>query len=336
MDAVPARLFVTAGPDEGRAFGLTSDMVHIGTAPDNQIVLSDDSLAEHQASIASRNGRYAIYVPPGQVVEVEGTAVPTEKWVWLPAAATLRMGEATACRFESSVQGGINGTHSSVGATTTSLPTLKAPRRPNSDGEDATTPDEEQTPVGAEGSPRKGTARRKKSAARKAKVARFITDQPGETLVRLGEDGQLPELALSEVGVKEQSDKPQERNPLVLYGVLTCSFVLSLGMLLLEPPAPGSTSTAKRNSARESLKAYFGEDGSAFEPYQQELRQALVEAARGDAADERLHYRRVLQMLNAADIRDPANLNGLTGRDSGRGRTSDDELRELLQTLLSN
>ena len=333
MDAVSARLVVTAGPDVGKSFGLNAEMVHLGTADDNQIVLSDDSLAEHQASIASRNGRFAIYVPPGQMVEIEGNAIPTEKWVWLPAAATLRMGTATSCRFEASAQSGV-ASGGSTGATTTAMPTVPAPDPKSSDRPDPETPAEERTPTGTE--VRKRGARKKKGAGRKSKVARFITDQPGEPLVRLGEDGQLPELALSEAGVKEKSDEPKEKNPLVLYGVLTCSLVLSLGMLLLEPPAPGSTSSKQKAAAREELKDYFGEDGAQLEPYQQELRQALVEAARGDYRDERRHYRRVLQMLNAADIRDPANLNGLTGRDTGRGRNSDEELREHLQTLLAN
>ena len=170
MDAVPARLLVTDGPDAGKSFGLGADLIHIGTGPDNQIILSDSSLAEHQASIASRNGRFAIYVPPEQRVEVEGNAIPTEKWVWLPAAANLRMGEATLCRFESTAQG-MNGGSSNTAGSTNVLPA-------QSEASSA----EESTPVGNDGK-RRGV-RKKRPVARKAQVARFITDHPGETLVK--------------------------------------------------------------------------------------------------------------------------------------------------------
>ncbi|MFV0444849.1 MAG: FHA domain-containing protein [Planctomycetaceae bacterium] len=324
MDAVPGRLVVTEGPDAGKSFGLGADLVHIGTGSENQIVLSDGSLAEHQASIASRNGRFAIYVPPDLTVEIEGATVPTEKWVWLPAAATLRMGASTQCRFETTV-------HALTGAQTAAATTVVSAL----DGAAAETSGgkEESTPVPEDG--RKRVARKKK-VPRKANVARFITDQPGETLVKLGEDGQLPDLMLSDTQVQPKPDQPHERNPVVLYAALACSFVMSLGMLLLEGPQTGRGDLSAKSEARQAIKEYFGDDGANFEPYQKELRQALIDAARGDYSDERAHYRRVLQMLNAADIRDPANLNGLTGRMTGRGRNSDNDLREYLQNLLAN
>ncbi len=325
MDAVPARLLVTSGPDEGKVFGLTADLVHIGTGDGNQVILSDEALAEHQASIASRNGRYAIYVPPGARVEVEGNEVPTDKWVWLPASAAMRLSETTFCRFESSVPAGVNsGGSGSVNATTVTT------MRPVD-----SVPSEEGTPVGSEGRRREG-GKRRKAAARKSQVARFITDRPGDPLVRLGEDGQLPELALSDTAERRQAEAPKEKNPLVLYAALTCSFVLSLGMLLVEPPASNVVNHSVREEARQELKEYFGTDESPLEPYQKELRLALVEAARGNTAAERRHYRRVLQMLNAADVRDEANLNGLTGRYTGRGRSSDADLRKILERLLGH
>lgn len=312
---------VTDGPDAGKSFGLGADLVHIGTGADNQIVLSDAALAEHQASIASRNGRFAIYVPPDQVVQIEGNAIPTEKWVWLPAAATLRLGVSTTCRFESAAQG-VNGAASPT-ASTTVLTTVSAE-----------TQAEEHTPIGGAG--KKKAARKKKAAPRQ--VARFITEHPGETLVKLGDDGQLPELTLSDAQKSQvKSESPRERNPLLLYGALAFSFVMSVGLLLMDSPGPGTSANLDgAGESRQKIIAYFGEDGARFEPYQQELRQALIEAARGDDAAERRHYRRVLQMLNASDIRDPANPNGLTGRMTGRGRHSDDELREILQDLLAN
>jgi hypothetical protein len=333
MDAVAAHLAILSGPDAGKRFGLTEELIHIGRADDNQIVLSDPELAEHQASLASRNGRYAIYVPSGLRVELEGNPVPPEKWVWLPATANLRFGSSTLCRLEMSTQAGQNGGGRGGPGTTVTVPGVPAaaPPPPAASG----TPPEEATPSRGDGTRSSAAVgKRRKSPPRKPPVAKFITDQPGEPLVRLGEDGQLPVLALADAADKPKSERPAEKNPLLLYAVLACSFVLSLGMLLLEPES-STVSSSARSEAREKLKAFYGRDGAKLEPYQIALRRGLLEYSRGNLAGERQEYRRVLQMLNAADIADPANLNGLTGRHTGRGRASDEELRELLETLLA-
>jgi hypothetical protein len=345
MDAVPARLWITTGPDEGKAFGLKEDIVHIGRGGDNQIVLSDPGLPERLASIASRNGRYAIYVPTGEDVQVDGSVVPPERWTWLPPSATIRLGLRTVTRFESVPLPGGNGKGESPNASTVTVPTVAKNEadaaRPSAPTGSTSTANAEEGSSEVPGANRSGrAARKRKPAAKKGQVARFITDQPGETLVKLGEDGTLPELALHEAGGPVQSDRvAQPRSPLILYGVLGCSFVLSLGLLLFEPVGT-SVSSSERDEARRALTAYFGDEGEGpqareLESYQKALRQALVEHSQGDFADERRLYRQVLQMLNAADIRDSANLNGLTGRHTGRGRTSDRELREHLETLLA-
>lgn len=329
MDAVPARLAVTAGPDQGKVFGLSGDIMHLGTSDENQIVLSDVTLAEHHASIASRNGRYAIFVPPGPRVEIDGTLVPSDKWLWLPATATLKMGALTTCRFESVLTGASAGAAGNGAKASVSSSTVTTPAVP------AATDRAPETGSGSGELGQKVTSTKRRKAARKSQVARFITDQPGDLLVKLGEDGQLPELTLLDAAQKPLTERREERNPLLLYGALAFSFVMSLGMLLLDP-SPATTTSGDKSQARAALAEYFGDDGSRLEPYQKALRQALVEFSQGDVADERREYRKVLQMLNAADIRDPANLNGLTGRQTGRGRASDQQLREHLETLLSN
>jgi hypothetical protein len=335
MDAVAAQLAILSGPDAGKRFGLTEELVHIGRAEDNQIVLSDPELAEHQASLASRNGRYALYVPPGQRVEVEGTPVPPEKWVWLPETANLRFGTSTVCRFETAAYAGQNGSGRAGLGTTVTVPSVAPAAAPPPLPTASGTPPEEATPARGEGGkPPTAAGKRRKTPARKPAVAKFITDQPGEPLVRLGEDGQLPVLALADAADKPPSERPSEKNPLLLYAVLACSFVLSLGMLLLEPET-STVSSSARSEAREKLKEFYGRDGSKLEPYQIALRRGLLEYSRGNLAGERQEYRRVLLMLHAADIADPANLNGLTGRHTGRGRASDEELRQLLETLLA-
>lgn len=344
MDAVAARLWVTSGPDEGKSFGLDADIVHIGRGADNAIPLSDPQLAGRMASIASRNGKYFIFVPANDLVEIDGSSVPAERWVGLPASATIRFGDRTVTRFESAALPGAQGGAVSPVADTLTVPRAAAEGRKE---DFAAAPSGNGSPVEEGSSEVPGRSRtgkrasgKRKKAVRKSEVARFITDQPGDPLVKLGEDGTLPELTLRDFGETTRTDRaPREKNPLLLYGVLGFSFVASLGMLLLDPtatPVRGS----ERDAARQALSAYFGSEGdpgkqAELEPFQKSLRQAIVEHSQGDYTEERRLYRQVLQMLNAADIRDPANLNGLTGRLTGRGRASDAELRGHLETLIA-
>ena len=94
-----AKLVVTTGPDRGKMFDMTDELIHVGRGSENQIVLSDPALSEHQMSIVSRNGRYAIYTPTAEGIEVEGNVVPPQKWVWLPDEATIQITVRTALKF---------------------------------------------------------------------------------------------------------------------------------------------------------------------------------------------------------------------------------------------
>ena len=97
----PAQITVTTGPDRGRVFELADEVMHIGRGPENDIVLSDPSLAEHQASIVSRGGRYAIFSPEEDAVQVDENAIPSDQWVWLPEEARISIGERTVVQFRS-------------------------------------------------------------------------------------------------------------------------------------------------------------------------------------------------------------------------------------------
>lgn len=311
MDA-PATISVTAGPDTGKAFALTDELMHIGRGGDNHLILSDATLAEHQASIVRRNGRYAIYAPSAGAVQVDGSEIPPEKWVWLPPAATIRLGAATIC----SLAAPTNGSAKSADST----PTPTAGRAPKSVAP--------------------GTARPRKkarSAETRPHVARFLSDRSGAPLVSLGEDGQLPALELAELADEQPRERRQksESNPLLLYALLGGSFLMSLGMLLIDPQGGSTASGADHAAARQVVEDYLGEDGSNLEPYQRLLRQAVIDHSQGNVRAEQDAYRRVLRILNSSDIRDPRNLNGLTGKQTGRGRASDEELRAALMTLLS-
>jgi pSer/pThr/pTyr-binding forkhead associated (FHA) protein len=312
MDA-PATISVTAGPDTGKAFPLTSELVHIGRGSDNQVVLSDSTLSEHQASIVRRSGRYAIYAPAAGTVQVDGAEIPPEKWVWLPQSATVRLGSQTVFSLDAPAT---NGTPKAADSTPTPV-----------------TGRTSKTSVPGAAKLRKKV----KISDSRSQVARFLSDRSGEPLVKLGEDGQLPALELAELADEQPRERRQkaESNPLLLYALLGGSFLLSLGMLFIDPEGGGTSSSADRTAARAVVQEYLGTEGSDLEPYQRLLRQALVNHSQGNVRAEQDAYRRVLRILNSSDIRDPQNLNGLTGKLTGRGRASDEELRSALMTLLS-
>jgi hypothetical protein len=97
--SVCARITVTSGPDQGKVFELTGEMVRLGKAPHNEVVLSDTLVSDQHASIVRREGRFAIFTPVPEGLEVDGTEVPSERWVWLPETATIRVGQRTSVDF---------------------------------------------------------------------------------------------------------------------------------------------------------------------------------------------------------------------------------------------
>ena len=50
---------------------------------------------------------------------------------------------------------------------------------------------------------------------------------------------------------------------------------------------------------------------------------------------ERQLLKQVLALLNSVDASAPENLNGLTGRQTGQGKASDQRLKDLLQQVLN-
>src|SRR5579863_2269079 len=94
-----ATITVTSGPDRGKVFELTGEMARLGTAPDNEVVLSDSQVGDHHASIVRREGRFAIFTSVSEGLEVDGTEVPAERWVWLPEATSIRVGRRTSVDF---------------------------------------------------------------------------------------------------------------------------------------------------------------------------------------------------------------------------------------------
>ncbi|MCA9069278.1 MAG: hypothetical protein KDA84_10165, partial [Planctomycetaceae bacterium] len=182
-----ARLTVTTGPDRGRVFELAEEMVNIGRGAENEIALTDLQVMEHQAAVMSRRGRYAIYVLREDTVEVDGNVIPAEQWVWLPDTARIKMSSYTGLRFQYE---GTRDEGNGTGTDKNSSPSTKEKREKP-----------EQSPLPTK--PRSSRGKSAKSVKSERKVAKFITDQGGDALVRLGEDGHLPELSLADSPTKK-------------------------------------------------------------------------------------------------------------------------------------
>ncbi|MBC8117016.1 MAG: hypothetical protein H7062_21685, partial [Candidatus Saccharimonas sp.] len=168
----------------------------------------------------------------------------------------------------------------------------------------------------------------KKGEATSRTVAKFITDRKGETLVRLGEDGHLPELALAEVTAPkhDKNKRPARGNPALIYGALGFSLLASLAMMFLDPAAMDERSESKTVARQSVMRDFVGGDKGPIKPYQQLLRDAGLAQSRGDFKSERDAYRRVLRLLNSED-KNP--FTGITGT-----AEDDDRLKKHLAVLL--
>jgi hypothetical protein len=351
------RIVVTTGPDRGKVFEIDEELIHIGRADENQIVLDDPSLPDHQASILRKNGRFAIFRPTDAEVQVDGADIPAEKWVWLPNDVRLQFGRRTSCQltYEMSLDDEPP-TSPKAASPKTDLPKPAAAKLPSqvrpsadpqagadsgksesgsdteaesgADHSDDQSSDAAMTDASvADGGGRKKKSRKKgKSAKRKKNVARFITDQGGP-LVELGADGHLPELALQDDPTrKEKQTKPKQSNSALLYSALGLSFLSSLAMLFAEADPP-SVSELSKADAREEIVRFFGSDGKDLESWQRRLRAARLAHSRGDDEMELRRYREVLAALKSEDLDSHI---GITGHLS-----HDEDLKRLIGIIIS-
>ncbi len=342
------RIVVTTGPDRGKVFEVDEDLIHIGRADENQIVLDDPSLPDHQASILRKNGRFAIFRPTDAEVRVDGADIPAEKWVWLPNDVRLHFGRRTSCQltYEMSLDNepaaspkpaAAKGPKSSSKLRPAAVPQAGiVSTKSGQDSEDASNDVEaggehsvdqsSEDASAVEGGRKKKSRKKGKSAKRQKNVARFITDQGGP-LVELGADGHLPELSLQDdLARKEKQAKPKQSNSALLYSVLGLSFLSSLAMLFAEVDPP-SVSELSKADAREEIVRFFGSDDKELETWQRRLRAARLAHSRGDSETELRRYREVLAALNSED-RDVHI--GMTGR-----LASDEELKKLIGIIIS-
>jgi hypothetical protein len=119
-------------------------------------------------------------------------------------------------------------------------------------------------------------------------------------------------------------------NPLVLFGLLSLSFVACLALLFMPAESDAPRKTRERMEAREILqREYFAEmDKAAHYPYQVLLREAQRAHSRRDWKQERALYRKVLDLLRAEPRTPEKNLTGSPRRDQ--------DLERQLTILLSD
>lgn len=292
----PATITITRGPARGQLFELETELVHIGRADTNQVVLEDPDLADHHASIVLRNGRYAIFTPLPDAVSIDGSPIPPQRWVWLPGEADIVLGERTSLHFAMTAHD------------------------ENGNGEEEV----EETAKRSGKEKRRG----RKGRRRKRQLAKFVTNAEGESRVQLGEDGQLPELSLDEELTGGQSEQKTRRsNSWLLSLLLAASVAATVLLLVAEGPGSGAIGNDRRTD-RQSLKQMLEDSqpkkDQAEAGWRLLVRDALTSAARSDRSGEQQAYDRLLKLLNAEDL----GTTGLTG-DVGR----DEQLRELIARL---
>lgn len=310
-----ARLTVTTGPDRGRVFELAEEMSNIGRGTKNEIALTDLQVSEHHATLMSRNGRYAIYVLRKDSVEVDGNVIPAEQWVWLPDTARIKMSTYTGLRFQ------YEGTRNSGNRTSQDSSATDKNQREKSE------------PSALPTKPRSLRGKSAKSTKQDRKVAKFITDQGGDALVRLGEDGHLPELSLADSPTKKivRDESAKGSSLPLVYLAVGGSLLLSVALLIV-PSEPGLSTQAERAQARQEITTFYGPPNEEPNAWQRKLREARLAHSSGDVRGERRAYQQVLDMLNAEEYNQPNAPShiALTG-----DRSRDEALRQIIAILLS-
>jgi hypothetical protein len=165
------------------------------------------------------------------------------------------------------------------------------------------------------------------------KSATFIIADATARHVELGAGGQLPHLVLDETRKKEVPEEKAEgsRTWLLLAAVLG-SVVLSVGMLFI-PTSGGRVESSRKTDARKKIENIYvlhpTQAGRASQPL---LAQALQAYNRGDYAEERRLYRKVLDLLHREGKESTPE--GITGAIRSDTLPNDAELEEQISILL--
>jgi hypothetical protein len=306
-DTTLASLTVIAGRDRGKTYTLQEDLTKIGRISECQVVLSDPLIEDVHASLANRNGRFAIMTALKGKVAINGVQLPSKQWTWLPGRATITVSKETTLLF-------------SYGLSSTSA-----------EEEQVLVNGPKVLPAPVISSLVKLNTRQsgsKKSDVTKRTEAKFITDRSGQILVRLGEDGHLPELSLSEVTVQKPAKHPiaAAENTVLIYAAFGFSLLASLAIVVMGPVMTNERDESKMFARSVVMRDFVGNEKGTIKPYQQLLRDASLADSRGDTKSEREAYLRVLKLLNSEDKNPYV---GVTGN-----MEDDDRLKKHLSILL--
>lgn len=157
-------------------------------------------------------------------------------------------------------------------------------------------------------------------------TARFIKRDANATQVKLGADGQLPDLALATQEKRvEGGDDSKTSNPWVLISVLCISVLMSVLILVIDEPMPGTAEG--KGAARQKLQSIFASWDRNDAPAH-EIRDLLARASqaynRGDYEQEEEYYRQILDLLNREDA---PKYGGFSGDDNTLKETISEMLR---------
>lgn len=167
--------------------------------------------------------------------------------------------------------------------------------------------------------------------AASSRKVQFIAQETAETPLKPDKEGRLPELALSDSDLhREEVAEEKESNPAVLVSVLAVSFMLSLLLLFADFEGAESANMGAKEARVRIAQEYFQSESpqAPLAEYQIYLRRAQRAYARGDLDEERLWYRRVLNLLHAEKAKSYYTVTGTRDRD--------ERLRELLSRILQD
>jgi hypothetical protein len=164
------------------------------------------------------------------------------------------------------------------------------------------------------------------SSTAESQTARFIQRDANATRVKLGADGQLPDLTLSTQEKRVDTvDEAGSSRSWLLIAVLCVSVLSSILILVIEEPT--ASETAGKAHARRQLEEIFA-SWDLSNDSAREIRDLLAHALRaynrGDYEQEKQYYRQTMDLLNREDA---PKYGGYTGDD----RKLEEVLGELLQ-----
>jgi len=162
-----------------------------------------------------------------------------------------------------------------------------------------------------------------------SQTARFISAEAAQSPLTVAEDGQLPDLRLIDSNAKQtEEDDTQSVNPLVVTCAISLSIVLSISLAMMDFTPDGGPNDSRAEVRQCIEKEFFTPPDSdkPFPPFEHLLREAQRAHTKGDRAQERKLYHRVIFMLRQER---GENEKGLAG-----SHDRDERLKTLISALL--